>query len=129
MRFPAASDILGHIHMGAALHLYVGLFNSPVLTPRCLGGLSRMRSASPVGVCISTASTISRSIPRPQRTCDYAGFRLHLVVEHQVYHRGALGRGWTQRRGVKGEESWTEVCVSEREPEYGWRELCSCTCS
>jgi hypothetical protein len=65
-------------------------------TLRCVGGLFGMRSTSPVGVCISTTGTIPRLIPRPQRTSEHAGFHLNLVVEYQVYHRGAVDRWWTQ---------------------------------
>ncbi len=65
-------------------------------TLRCVGGLFGMRTTSPVGVRISTTGTIPRLIPRPQRTSEHAGFHLDLVVEYQVYYRGAMDSWWTQ---------------------------------
>ena len=80
--------------MGAAVLPSITALTDPTL--RCVGGLFGMRSTSPVGVCISTTGTIPRLIPRPQRTFEHASFHLNLVVEYQIYHRGAVDRWWTQ---------------------------------
>lgn len=99
MYFLAASNIFGRAYMGAATidFIYMSSYST-------LGGLSGMRPASPFGVCISTTGTISRPFPRPQRTCEHAGFPLRLVVEYQVHRRSVLDRRWTERRRGKGEE-------------------------
>lgn len=80
--------------MGAAVLPSITTLADPTL--RCVGDLFGMCSTSPVGVCISTTGTIPRLIPRPQRTFEHASFHLNLVVEYQIYHRGAVDRWWTQ---------------------------------